>query len=94
MNVTNTDNASTVPILCVVMGKQKQWGTYLADSGAGRHNNYAISFSSKVCGLVTSGNITDWSIGTDISNLSYWKTDDTNHGNEFKTGGWYLAYGK
>ena len=33
MNITNTDNTSTVPVVCVVMGKQKQW-VKVANSGA------------------------------------------------------------
>lgn len=69
-------------------------GSYVADSGTRRQNKYAISFSSQVYGLVASGNLTDSSNGTDISNLSYWLTPDTNHGDTYKHGGWYLAIGK
>ena len=77
----------------MVRKAQKQWGSYVADNGTNRHNRYAISFASKVYGIVVSGNLS-FSDKTIITNLNYWYTSDTNHGSEYKQGGWYLVYGK
>ena len=73
--------------------KRKQWGSYVADDGTKRQNRYAVSFASKVYGIVVSGNLS-FSDKTIITNLNYWYTSDTNHGSEYKQGGWYLVYGK
>ena len=66
-----------------------QWGTY---PGSGGTIRYPVSFTSKVFAVISSSSLNF--NATDINNLAYWTTTDTNIGNNWKTSGWYLAMGK
>ena len=66
-----------------------QWGTY---PGSGGTIRYTVSFTSKVFAVISSSSLNF--NATDINNLAYWTTTDTNIGNNWKTSGWYLAMGK
>ena len=67
----------------------EQWGTY---PGSGGTIRYPVSFTSKVFAVISSSSLNF--NATDINNLAYWTTTDTNIGNNWKTSGWYLAMGK
>lgn len=66
-----------------------QWGTYPSSGGTIR---YPVSFTSKVFAVISTSSLKF--DATDINNLAYWTTTDTNVGTDWKTSGWYLAMGK
>ena len=59
-----------------------QWGTY---PGSGGTIRYPVSFTSKVFAVISSSSLNF--NATDINNLAYWTTTDTNIGNNWKTSG-------
>ena len=75
--------------LIILLQVFKQWGTY---PGSGGTIRYPVSFTSKVFAVISSSSLNF--NATDINNLAYWTTTDTNIGNNWKTSGWYLAMGK
>ncbi|WP_289130411.1 hypothetical protein [uncultured Megamonas sp.] len=52
---------------------------------------YPISFTIKVFAITSTSALERNS--TDLSNLTYWHTTDTNAGTPTKINGWYIAIG-
>ena len=67
----------------------KQWGSYPREGG---NIKYPISFTTKVYAIIGSSALD--SNDMNISNLTYWYTNDTNHGVPNKVAGRYIAIGK
>ena len=66
-----------------------QWGSYPNNGG---NITYPISFTTKVFAITSTSALDNAS--TNLSNLTYWHTTDTNAGTPFKVNGWYIAIGK
>ena len=77
------------PIIISLLLVSKQWGTYPSSGGTIK---YPVSFTSKVFAVISTSSLKF--DATDINNLAYWTTTDTNVGTDWKTSGWYLAMGK
>ena len=67
----------------------EQWGSYPNNGG---NITYSISFTTKVFAITSTSALDNAS--TNLSNLTYWHTTDTNAGTPFKVNGWYIAIGK
>ena len=65
-----------------------QWGTYPKNGG---NIIYPISFTIKVFAITSTSALERDS--TDLNNLTYWHTTDTNAGTPTKINGWYIAIG-
>lgn len=65
-----------------------QWGTYPKNGG---NIMYPISFTIKVFAITSTSALERDS--TDLNNLTYWHTTDTNAGTPTKINGWYIAIG-
>lgn len=65
-----------------------QWGTYPKNGG---NITYPIAFKAKVFSIASTSTLDNSS--TNLSNLTYWHTTDTNYGTPDKVDGWYIAIG-
>ena len=65
-----------------------QWGSYPENGG---NITYPIAFKAKVFSIASTSVLDNSS--TNLSNLTYWHTTDTNYGTPNKVDGWYIAIG-
>lgn len=65
-----------------------QWGSYPENGG---NITYPIAFKAKVFSIASTSTLDNSS--TNLSNLTYWHTTDTNYGTPSKVDGWYIAIG-
>ena len=65
-----------------------QWGSYPYNGG---NITYPIAFKAKVFSIASTSALDHSS--TNLSNLTYWHTTDTNYGTPNKVDGWYIAIG-
>ena len=65
-----------------------QWGSYTENGG---NITYPIAFKAKVFSIASTSALDNSS--TNLSNLTYWHTTDTNYGTPSKVDGWYIAIG-
>lgn len=65
-----------------------QWGSYPENGG---NITYPIAFKAKVFSIASTSALDNSS--TNLSNLTYWHTTDTNYGTPSKVDGWYIAIG-
>ena len=75
-------------IISLWLLENKQWGTYPKNGG---NIMYPISFTIKVFAITSTSALERDS--TDLNNLTYWHTTDTNVGTPTKINGWYIAIG-